>query len=86
MAFVGQYVAEFISLEVKLLNARERLRASTDDEALHDLRIAVRRIRSLLIPVRRLEGVERLKLAATKVGRVTTPVRDLEVMAGELDS
>lgn len=86
MAFVDQYVAEFVSLEVKLLNARERLRASTDDEALHDLRIAVRRIRSLLIPVRRLEGVERLKLAATKVGRVTTPVRDLEVMAGELDS
>lgn len=37
MAFVDQYVAEFVSLEVKLLNARERLRASTDDEALHEL-------------------------------------------------
>lgn len=86
MAFVDQYVAEFVGLEVRLLNARERLRASTDDEALHALRIAVRRIRSLLIPVRRLEGVERLKLAAAEVGRLTTPTRDLEVMAKELDA
>lgn len=86
MAFVDHYVAEFFRLEVKLLNARERLRAATDDEALHDLRIAVRRIRSLLIPVKRLEGVERLKLAAAEVGRLTTPVRDLEVMVQELDA
>ncbi|MDH1692551.1 CHAD domain-containing protein [Pseudomonas sp. GD03766] len=86
MGFVDQYVAEFVSLEVKLLNARERLRASTDDEALHDLRIAVRRIRSLLIPVRCLEGVESLKHSAAEVGRLTTPTRDLEVMAVELDA
>ena len=85
MAFVDQYVAEFVGLEVKLLNARERLRAGTDEEALHDLRIAVRRIRSLLIPVRHLEEVQRLKLAAAEVGRDTTPVRDLEVMALELE-
>lgn len=86
MAFVDQYVAEFVGLEVRLLSARERLRASTDDEALHDLRIAVRRIRSLLIPVRRLQGVERLKLAAAEVGRLTTSARDLEVMAAELEA
>lgn len=86
MAFVDLYVAEFVELEVTLMNARERLLASTDDEALHDMRIAVRRIRSLLIPVRKLEGVERLKAAAAEVGRLTTPTRDLEVMAGELDT
>lgn len=85
MAFVDHYIAQFVALEVKLLNARERLRASTDDEALHDLRIAVRRIRSLLIPIRHLEQASTLKEATAEVGRFTTPARDLEVMALELE-
>ena len=52
MAFVDTYVKEIIALEVALFHARARLESAADAEALHDLRIAVRRIRSLLIPVR----------------------------------
>jgi CHAD domain-containing protein len=48
MAFVDQYVAEILRLEVALFHAKARLEAESDDEALHDLRIAVRKIRSLL--------------------------------------
>jgi CHAD domain-containing protein len=86
MAFVDQYVAEILRLEVALFHAKARLEAESDDEALHDLRIAVRKIRSLLIPVRALTGMNVLREAAANVGRLTTPARDLEVMAGELET
>jgi CHAD domain-containing protein len=85
MAFVDSYVKEIIALEVALFHARVRLQADTDEEALHDLRIAVRRIRSLLIPVRSLPAMQPLLTAAKDVGRVTTPTRDLEVMVQELE-
>ena len=52
MAFVNEYVKEIIELEVALFHARARLEVSADDEALHDLRICIRRIRSLLSPLR----------------------------------
>nr|WP_242070876.1 MULTISPECIES: CHAD domain-containing protein [Pseudomonas] len=45
--------------------------ARTDSEALHDLRIAVRRIRSLLRPMRALSEVAALNFAAAGVGRLT---------------
>jgi CHAD domain-containing protein len=85
MTFVDTFVAEIVQLEVRILHARARLLAGTDAEALHDLRIAVRRIRSLLIPVRREEGMTVLKDAAAAIGRLTTPPRDLEVIAQELE-
>ena len=85
MPSVNKYVAEILQLEVRLLHARARLLAGSDSEALHDLRIATRRIRSLLIPVRHVEGMDALKAAAAEVGRLTTPTRDLEVMAEELE-
>lgn len=86
MAFADKFAAEILSLQVKLYSARARLEARTDSEALHDLRIAVRRIRSLLKPLRRVEEMRTLSEAAAAVGRETTPARDLEVMIQELQS
>jgi CHAD domain-containing protein len=83
-ALVDQLVAQVIGLEVGLLSCQARLTAVTDDEALHDLRTTVRRLRSLLRPLRGLPGVEQLELAARTVGQLTTPLRDREVLAAYL--
>ncbi|CAI8704574.1 MULTISPECIES: CHAD domain-containing protein [Pseudomonas] len=85
MAFIDTYIKEILGLEVALFHARSRLEAETDSEALHDLRIAVRRIRSLLAPLRSLKEVTALREAAAEVGRMTTPARDLEVIVSELE-
>ena len=84
MAFVDKFVAEILALQVALYHARARLEARTDSEALHDLRIAVRRIRSLLRPMRSMSQVAALNIAAAEVGRLTTPAH-LEVMIQELE-
>lgn len=81
---VDQLVAQVIGLEVGLLSCQARLAAVTDDEALHDLRTTVRRLRSLLRPLRGLPGVEQLELAASTIGQLTTPLRDREVLAAYL--
>ena len=86
MSFVDKFVAEILSLQVALYHSRARLEARTDSEALHDLRIAVRRIRSLLRPMRTMSEVAALNIAAAEVGRITTPTRDMEVMVQELES
>ncbi|NBF03821.1 CHAD domain-containing protein [Pseudomonas sp. Fl5BN2] len=83
-ALVDRLVAQILSLEVSLLACQARLAAATDAEALHDLRISVRRLRSLLRPLRGLPGVEQLEAAASEVGRLTTPIRDREVLAAYL--
>lgn len=83
-ALVDQLVAQVIGLEVGILSSQARLAAVTDDEALHDLRTTVRRLRSLLRPLRGLPGVEQLELAASAVGQLTTPLRDREVLAAYL--
>ncbi|MFF7708492.1 CHAD domain-containing protein [Pseudomonas sp. NPDC007930] len=77
-------IAELIALETRLMACRERLRAHTDSEALHDLRTTVRRLRSLLRPLRGLPGIDRLEVAAKAVGELTTPLRDREVLAAHL--
>ncbi|WP_430962743.1 CHAD domain-containing protein [Pseudomonas protegens] len=77
-------MAEILTLQVALYHAQARLECRTDNEALHDLRIAVRKIRSLLKPFRLLNEVAALNSAAAEVGRETTPARDLEVMILEL--
>lgn len=81
MSFVDKFVAEILALQVALYHSLARLEARTDSEALHDLRIAVRRIRSLLRPMRAMSEV----VASAEVGRLTTPARDLEVMIQELE-
>jgi len=73
-----------LGLEVRLLACQARLTARTDPEALHDLRTTVRRLRSLLRPLRGLPGVEQLETAASAVGDLTTPWRDREVLAAYL--
>jgi CHAD domain-containing protein len=67
-----------------LLACQARLSARTDPEALHDLRTTVRRLRSLLRPLRGLPGVEQLETAASAVGDLSTPLRDREVLAAYL--
>jgi len=83
-AMLDHVVAQVMALQVRLLACRERLAADTDSEALHDLRIGVRRLRSLLRPLAGLPGVEQLEAAAKALGTLTTPLRDREVLAGEL--
>ncbi|MBV4457396.1 CHAD domain-containing protein [Pseudomonas sp. COR58] len=81
---IDRLVAHVLGLEVRLLACQARLAARTDPEALHDLRTTVRRLRSLLRPLRGLPGVEQLEGAAAAVGQLTTPWRDREVLAAYL--
>lgn len=83
-ALVDRLVAHVLGLEVRLLACQARLSARTDPEALHELRTTVRRLRSLLRPLRGLPGVEQLEAAASRVGDLTTPLRDREVLAAYL--
>lgn len=82
--FLDSYVKEIRNLELALQEAFDRLKKGGDGEALHDLRIAVRRIRSLIAPLRTLPENRPLRETAAAVGRLTTPTRDLEVLAVEL--
>jgi CHAD domain-containing protein len=77
-------IAQVLALQVRLLGCQARLAADTDSEALHDLRIATRRLRSLLRPLQELPGVEQLEGAAQALGNLTTPLRDREVLAAQL--
>ncbi|KAB0498473.1 CHAD domain-containing protein [Pseudomonas moorei] len=81
---VDRLVAHVLGLDVHLLACQARLSARTDPEALHELRTTVRRLRSLLRPLRGLPGVEQLEAAASAVGQLTTPLRDREVLAAYL--
>ncbi|PHN28622.1 CHAD domain-containing protein [Pseudomonas sp. ICMP 561] len=83
-SMVDHLVAQVLGLHVKLLACQARLAASTDPEALHDLRTTVRRLRSLLRPLRGVSGVEQLEAAAKAVGELTTPLLDMEVLAAHL--
>ncbi|MDA8485821.1 CHAD domain-containing protein [Pseudomonas resinovorans] len=79
-------IAQVIALEIRLRACTERLVARTDDEALHDLRVATRRLRSLLHPLRGLAAVDVLDQAAVDLTRLSSPLRDLEVLIIELRS
>lgn len=85
-AMVDHLIAEIFSLNVKLLACHARLQASTDSEALHDLRTTVRRLRSVLRPLRGLPGLDQVEEAAKGVGDLTTPLRDMQVLAAFLTS
>lgn len=79
-------IGNVLKIEVALYHAYFRLEANTDGEALHDLRIQLRRLRSLLRPLRGIESVKQLDSAAAQIGSLTTAVRDLEVLIGELEN
>jgi len=83
-SMVAPLIAHVLALQVKLYACQARLLDNTDAEALHDLRTSVRRLRSLLRPLRGVPGVEPAELAARAVGQLTTPYRDREVLAAHL--
>lgn len=83
-SMVSHLIAEVLALEVRLYACQARLAVSTDSEALHDLRTTVRRLRSLLRPLRGIRGVDELEDAAREIGRLTTPLRDQQVLCGVL--
>jgi CHAD domain-containing protein len=74
-----------IELQISLFACIARLQVQTDDEALHDLRIALRRLRSLLRPLRSEKLCSALEQAAGALGDASGPLRDLEVLASELE-
>ncbi|WP_213877549.1 CHAD domain-containing protein [Pseudomonas sp. dw_358] len=83
-AHVDSLINHLLGLHIRLMACQARLQVQTDPEALHDLRISVRRLRSLLRPLRDVPGVDRLEAAAKGVGSLTTPLRDREVLAAHL--
>lgn len=83
-ATLDPLIARLLGLQIKLFACQARLEDETDAEALHDLRTSVRRLRSLLRPLRGLPAVEELEEAAKAVGQLTTPLRDREVLAARL--
>lgn len=86
MAFVDSIVAQLLRCQVDLWEIQARLQAETDSEALHDLRIQLRRLRTLLRPLRKHPGIAPLYAAAAELGQLTTPWRDLEVLIAHLQS
>lgn len=85
MSYVTVLLDRVLDLKVGLSHAVLRLTVRSDTEALHDLRTGLRRLRSLLRPLRDVAGCDGLDEAAAAVGRLTTPARDLEVLAAELE-
>jgi CHAD domain-containing protein len=77
---------QLLRLQVRLFACRARLQAATDGEALHDLRIALRQLRSLLRPLQRLPACAALQQRAAALGRLSGPLRDLEVLQAYLQS
>lgn len=82
--FVERILARVLALQVRLYACQARLAGATDAEALHDLRIALRQLRSLLRPLRGLPAVDALEQGAAVLGRLSGPLRDREVLAAEL--
>src|SRR3990167_9711488 len=82
--FIGGELQQVVRLQVSLYACRERLLAATDPEALHDLRIALRKLRSLLRPLRGVPACDALQKQAAELGRISGPLRDLEVLLAHL--
>jgi CHAD domain-containing protein len=73
----------------EIRSADPRVRVGDDIEAVHDLRVALRRTRALLSTARPLldrAEADRLRSELAWVGRALGPVRDLEVLIDGLDA
>jgi len=81
---VDEVQQHVLRIQVRLFACRERLVAATDDEALHDLRIALRQLRSLLRPLCAIAACADLQQRAAQLGRLSGPLRDLEVLQAYL--
>ncbi|MFZ3182641.1 MAG: CHAD domain-containing protein [Pseudomonas sp.] len=84
--FVDSLVAQLLAVQINLYACHARLQADTDTEALHDLRIAVRKLRSLLRPLRGLVEFAALEQAARALGQLSGPLRDQEVLLAQLQA
>ena len=84
--FVDPLLAQLLALQIRLYACHARLEARTDAEALHDLRIAVRKLRSLLRPLRGLADFTALEQAARGLGQLSGPLRDQEVLLAQLQA
>lgn len=85
MSMFNTILAQVLRVEIALQHACLRLQAEIDGEALHDLRIELRRLRSLLLPLRKIDTAEHLDNAAAKLAKLTAPIRDVEVLVSELE-
>jgi len=83
-SIIDPIIANVLAVQIKLYACRARLEDETDPEALHDLRTNVRRLRTLLRPLRELPGVTAVEQSAKALGQLTTPLRDREVLAAHL--
>lgn len=84
MPVIDSIVAQALRLDMALHEANARMEARTDDQGLHDLRVNARRLKSLLRPLRKFDDVKSLDQAASKLLKLTSPLRDLEVLGREL--
>jgi len=76
-------------LDVEVGKAIPRVVATADDEAIHDLRVAIRRLRTLLRLARPAYGrfhADAVRLAYTAVFKATGELRDEEVLDETLDA
>jgi CHAD domain-containing protein len=62
--FAEHLLVQVLLLDLNLRCALDRLAVNEDPEALHDLRIALRSLRSVLRPLRGLPGVDVLSHVA----------------------
>lgn len=83
-ALIENLTAQVLHLQMRLYACCARLGGETDSEALHDLRIALRTLRSLLKPIASLAGCAALQQRAAELGRLSGPLRDLQVLMAEL--
>ena len=86
MAFTEDLQAQVLRLQINLYACRARLAAATDGEALHDVRIVLRKLRSLLRPLRDVPACDALQQRAAELGRLSGPLRDLEVLLAHLQT
>lgn len=84
MEFTNALIAQLLCCQVNLWHVQARLQAATDAEALHDLRIQLRRLRSLLRPLRQQADIAQLLALAAELNQHTTALRDLEVLIVQL--
>jgi len=81
-------VKSFRALDAELAAAIPRVLSGSDDEAIHDLRVAIRRLRTLLKLARPVFGrhyADAVRAAFTVVHRATGALRDEEVLDETLD-
>lgn len=85
----GPFVVKKLrALDVELAAAIPRVVESSDDEAIHDLRVAIRRLRTMLKMARPLFGrwhSDVVRKGFAEVMKATGDLRDEEVLEGTLD-